>query len=45
MEEAIVSGVTDDTSEAKITVGGVPDTPVSRAGCSASSPTRASTST
>ena len=27
MEEAIVSAVTDDTSEAKITVGGVPDRP------------------
>ena len=27
MEEAVVSAVTDDTSEAKITVGGVPDRP------------------
>ncbi len=27
MEEAIVSAITDDTSEAKITVGGVPDRP------------------
>jgi aspartate kinase len=27
MEEALVSAVTDDTSEAKITVGGVPDRP------------------
>jgi aspartate kinase len=27
MEEAIVSAITDDTSEAKITVGGVPDQP------------------
>ena len=27
MEEAIVSAVTDDTSEAKVTVGGVPDRP------------------
>jgi aspartate kinase len=27
MEDAIVSAVTDDTSEAKITVGGVPDRP------------------
>ena len=27
MEEAIVSAVTDDTSEAKLTVGGVPDRP------------------
>jgi aspartate kinase len=27
MEEAVVSAVTDDTSEAKVTVGGVPDRP------------------
>jgi aspartate kinase len=27
MEEAVVSAITDDTSEAKITVGGVPDRP------------------
>jgi aspartate kinase len=27
MEEAVVTGITDDTSEAKITVGGVPDKP------------------
>jgi aspartate kinase len=27
MEEAVVSAVTDDTSEAKLTVGGVPDRP------------------
>lgn len=27
MEEAIVTAITDDTSEAKITVGGVPDKP------------------
>ena len=27
MEDAVVSAVTDDTSEAKITVGGVPDRP------------------
>ncbi len=27
MEEAVVSAVTDDTSEAKVTVGGVPDHP------------------
>jgi aspartate kinase len=27
MEEAIVSAITDDTSEAKVTVGGVPDRP------------------
>ena len=27
MEEAVVSAITDDTSEAKVTVGGVPDRP------------------
>jgi aspartate kinase len=27
MEEAVVSAITDDTSEAKITIGGVPDRP------------------
>jgi aspartate kinase len=27
MEQAVVSAITDDTSEAKITVGGVPDRP------------------
>lgn len=27
MEEAVVTAITDDTSEAKITVGGVPDKP------------------
>jgi aspartate kinase len=27
MEEAVVTGITDDSSEAKITVGGVPDRP------------------
>ena len=45
MEQAIVSAVVHDTSEAKVTLGGVPDKPASRLGCSAPSPTRTSTST
>jgi aspartate kinase len=39
MEQAIISGVTHDTSEAKVTVADVPTSPVSRRACSAPWPT------
>ena len=45
MEQAIISGVTHDMSEAKVTIEQVPDRPGVAAKCSAPSPTRASTST
>ena len=45
MEAAIISGVTHDTSEAKVTIAGVPDRPASPPGCSGRWPTSRSTST
>ena len=45
MEQAIVSAVTHDVSEAKVTVSGVPDKPGIAARLFASWPTSASTST
>ena len=41
MEEAVVWAVTDDKSEAKVTVGGVPDSPGIAAKLFANSRTRA----
>ena len=46
MEQAIISGVTHDTSEAKVTIEQVPDRPgVAATRVPRRSPTRASTST
>ena len=45
MEKAIISAVTHDASEAKVTLVGVPDQPGVAARSSARSPTSASTST
>ena len=45
MEQAIISGVAHDRSEAKITVVGVPDKVGEAAAISARSPTPRSTST
>ena len=39
MEDAILTGVAHDRSEAKVTVVGLPDVPGTRPRCSARSPT------
>ena len=45
MEEPIISGVTHDVSEAKVTIAGVPDRPGIAAALFGRWPTPASTST
>ena len=45
MEQAVISGIAHDTSEAKLTIRGVPDFPGIAAGCSSQWPKPASMST